>query len=174
MVQIAERLAAALNKKSLRFNEAVCSVTYRALCKGYSFANCVWLGKQIAHETGWGTSNSIEVDRNAWGMNCVSTRETTQIGCRQATPNEALGQYHSVDSSCADRLLWDDYWGISAHKRDNTYPAHVSAKYHTSDGYIHAVDAVNAGPVRTAVLTAILLVPMEVFMLFQLLKFFKK
>ena len=173
MVQIAARIAGLLNKQALAFNVAVCSITYRALAKGYSFSNIVWLGKQIAHETAWGTSNSMDVDNNAWGMNCVTTRETTQIGCREAQ-NEVLGQYGSIDASCADRLMWDSYWGFDANKREPAYGQVISSKYHTSDGYAPAVDAIGSSPVRTAVITAIVLVPVELFMVFGIVKFFKK
>ena len=173
MVQIAARVASLLNKKALAFNLAVCSITYRALAKGYSFANIIWLGKQVAHETAWGTSNSIGVDNNAWGMNCVSSRETNQIGCREAQ-NEVLGQYSSIDASCADRLMWDNYWGFDANKREPAYGQIISTKYHTSDGYAPAVDAIASNPVRIAVLTAILIVPVELFMVFQIAKLFRK
>jgi hypothetical protein len=173
MVQIAAWIATALNNKSLAFNKAVVSTTYRGLAKGYSFANIVWLGKQVAHETAWGTSMSMDVDNNAWGMNCVHTRETTQTSCREAQ-NEVLGQYRSIDSSCADRFMWDAYWGFDADKRSPEYGQIVSSKYHTSDGYAPAVAAIDGSPVRTAVLAAILIVPVELFILFQIGKFFKK
>lgn len=174
MAVLAGWVASLLNRKTVAFNAAVASITYRALARGYSLANIQFLAKQIAHETGWGTSNSIDVDQNAWGMNCVSVRETTQIGCRQATQNEVLGQYDSVDSSCHDRLLWDDYWGYDAYKSNTQYPIEIAAKYHTSTGYASAVGAIDNGPIRIAVFTAILLVPVELFMLTKVFQFIKR
>lgn len=167
MVQIAATIAGLLNKQSKAFNVAVCSITYRALAKGYSWSNIQFLGKQIAQETGWGRSNSINEDANAWGMNCVSVRENLQIGCRQTSNGEVLGQYDSIDASCADRLLWDDYWGIDAHKASAAYGAEVAAKYHTSSGYGDAVAAIDGGAIRTAMIVAVLVVPIEIFIAYK-------
>lgn len=164
-------LARLLNKKSSEYNRAVASITVRALLKGYSIRNVVWLAKQIAHETAWGTSNSMEVDKNPWGMNCVSVRETTQTGCREAANGERLGQYSSIASSCADRLLWDSYWGYDADKRNPNYPQIVSERYHTSPSYAPKVSAVDIRPVRIAVFAAILTVPAELFILYKLFNF---
>lgn len=169
---IAARVASLLNNKSLAYNKAVASITYRALAKGYSIANIKWLAKQIALETNWGTSNSIEVDLNAWGMNCVSSRETTQIGCREVNSYESLGQYSSIDASCADRLYWDSYWGYDTHKRSTQYPQMVGQKYHTSSNYVDSVSAFNSRPAGIAVWVSIIMIPTEAFLLWRFFKYF--
>jgi hypothetical protein len=168
---IAARVASLLNNKSLAYNKAVASITYRALAKGYSISNISWLAKQIALETNWGTSNSIEVDLNAWGMNCVSSRETNQIGCREVSNFESLGQYASLDASCADRLSWDMYWGYDSYKRSTLYPEMVSQKYHTSTDYVNTVSAVNSRSARVAVWVSVFMIPTEAFLLWRLFKY---
>ena len=163
-------VARLLNKRSLAYNKAVAGITYRALAKGYSIPNIIWLAQQIALETNWGNSNSLDVDRNAWGMNCVSTRETTQIGCRETDSGEVLGQYTTVGDSSADRLLWDSYFGYDSYKRSNDYPEQVSSKYHTSPNYADTVSAVDSRSARIAVWISLLMVPTEAYILWKILK----
>lgn len=160
-----------LNNKSFAYNKAVAGITYRALSKGYSIPNIIWLAKQIALETNWGLSNSFTMDNNAWGMNCVSSRETTQIGCREVTNSEVLGQYSSIGFSNTDRLLWDTYWGYDSHKRSISYPEVVSSTYHASPEYADTVSSVDSRSARIAVWTAILMVPTEAYLLWRFFKF---
>lgn len=161
-----------LNKRSRAYNRAVAGITYRALAKGYSIKNIIWLAQQIALETAWGESNSLEVDQNAWGMNCVSRRETNQIGCREVPGDESLGQYASVGASSTDRLTWDSYWGYDAYRRSDDYPQVVSQKYHASPEYADTVSAVDLRSARISVWTAIIAVPTEAYLLMRLFKFF--
>lgn len=164
-------VASLLNNRSRVYNKAVAGITYRALAKGYSISNIIWLAQQIALETNWGDSNSMEIDLNAWGMNCVSTRETTQIGCREVLNGEVLGQYSSIGSSNTDRLLWDTYWGYDSLKRSNEYSEVVSSKYHASLDYADTVSSVDSRSARIAVWTAILMVPTEAYLLWKFFKF---
>ena len=108
-----ERLTALISKPISWLLGEHHALVHGALCtaiffgsKGYSWRNIRALVQQIAHETGWGTSNSVEVDNNLWGMNCVSIRETTQNGCRETNSGEVLGTYSSRWDSVRDRYMW--------------------------------------------------------------------
>jgi hypothetical protein len=104
-------------------------------------------------------------------MNCVSSRETNQIGCREVSNFESLGQYASLDASCADRLSWDMYWGYDSYKRSTLYPEMVSQKYHTSTDYVDTVSAVNSRSARVAVWVSVFMIPTEAFLLWRLFKY---
>ena len=174
MVAMAAHVASLLNNKTVAFNKAIVSLTYRGLLKGYSWANLTWLGKQVAHETAWGDSRSIHEDKNAWGMNRVYVRDTTQIGHRTTDAGEELGVYSTIDSSTIDRFLWDNYWGFDGSKSSTSYPAEVGTKYHTSNGYVGAVDAVDAGAIRIAMITAVVMVPVEILLIGKAIAILKK
>lgn len=174
LITAAAHVAKLFNKRPVDFNRAVVSITYRGLLKGYSWRNIMFLGKQIAKETGYGDSRSIQEDKNAWGMNCVHVRETTQVSCRTTSSGEVLGQYRSIDSSCLDRLIWDNYWGFDSHKRDDSYPEQVGTKYHTNPGYIGSVESYPDSDVRAAMLTAVFMIPLELLLAMKAIEFLKK
>lgn len=139
--------------------------------KGYSQSNVMWLCKQIAHETAWGTSLSMKIDRNAWGMNCVSIRENKQAGCRETNSGEVLGVYPGVWDSCLCRHLWDDYWGIADSKKLTEYSAQVSERYHSSANYRDAVSSVDSQRISRVYWVNAALVPLELFIASQILKY---
>lgn len=164
-------ISSLLNSKNYSFNQAVAQLTVCGLVKGYSIKNIIFLAQQIAQETAWATSYSYHNDFNAWGMNCVSSRETTQIGCRETDSGEVLGMYDNVYRSTVDRFLWDSYWGYDSLKRSTDYAETISKKYHTSVNYASAVSNIDTRSIRIAVYTAILTTPVELFLLYKLFKY---
>lgn len=156
--------------ESVQFCTSCLSTALVFLPRGYSVKNVVWLCKQIAHETAWGTSNSIKQDLNAWGMNCVSLRKNEQSGCRETESGEVLGVYSSLWNSCRDRYMWDDYWGIDDFKKSEDYPQKVSVRYHTSSSYAAAVSGVDTGRVQRVLLTWAAIVPLELLLVFKIFK----
>lgn len=164
-------ISSLLNRKSYSFNQAVAQLTVCGLSKGYSIKNIIFLAQQIAQETAWATSYSYHNDFNAWGMNCVSSRNTEQVGCRETDSGEVLGMYDSVYRSTIDRFLWDSYWGFDSLKRSPEYAEAISSKYHTSPNYASTVSSIDTGSIRVAVYTAILTTPVELFLLYKLFKY---
>lgn len=151
-----------------------------ALLQGYSTGNARWLAKQFRHETAHGTSYSFKNDLNAWGMNKVNVRPTTQTGSRpvggsQAILNtgEVLGVYPSLWASVVDRFWWDSYWGLDAFKRSTDYPERVGEIYHASPSYSANVSAVNPSGYTTAVAVTWMMLPLEIFAIQKIWEYFK-
>ena len=163
LTRLISNVVAWVTGETPQFCGAVLDTYVYFLAKGYTMQNCMFLAKQIAHETGWGTSNSISLDNNPWGMNCVSTRETTQTGCRETPSGEVLGVYPNCWHSVRDRYLWDNYWGIDSHKASTRYPEAVGERYHTSSGYIPAVMAVDESRIRRVMTWSMVVTPVEAF-----------
>ena len=164
-------ISSLLNGKTYAYNKAIAQLTALGLVKGYSIKNIVFLAQQIAQETAWATSYSFHNDFNAWGMNCVSSRDTTQVGCRETDSGEVLGMYDNVYRSTADRFLWDSYWGYDSLKRSPEYAEVISSKYHTSPDYASTVSNIDTRSVRIAVYAAIITTPVELFLLYKLFKY---
>lgn len=147
--------------ESQLYCDAVAAIILQGGLRGYSWGNLFWLSKQVAHETAWGTSNSMELDANAFGMNCVQIRETTQTGCRETSTGEVLGVYPSVWRSVRDRYLWDNYWDIADYRKSSQYPTEVGRYYHTSSGYINQVTAVDESRIKRVMWLTAVMLPVE-------------
>lgn len=143
------------------------------LSKGYSVRNIRALVQQMAHETAWGTSYSVETDNNLWGMNCVSLRETSQNGCRETNSGEVLGTYSSLWHSVRDRYLWDDYWGYTDYRKSSNYMETISERYHASPNYSGAVLSVSETRVNRVLTGILFVVPLEGIALVKFLKLLK-
>lgn len=117
-------------------------IFYYLRFRGYSPENAEWVVKQARNETGHYTSKAFEEDKNLFGMSCVESRETTQIGCRDSADGvNTIGRYSSVLSSLKDRVLWDKMHGLTG--KETNYPKDVAKKgYNSRAGYVEAVNAV--------------------------------
>lgn len=143
-------LALVTNQPS-KYWQALLAVYALGLPRGYSRANLEWMCKQVALETGWGTSKGLLEDSNAWGMSRVRTRPTTQSGWRQLSDGNTLGQYDNVTDSVRDRFMWDDYWNTSELRKDPGYPRRVAERYlQEKPEYLDSVDRLGGQDARTA------------------------
>lgn len=123
--------------------------------------NLRWMCKQSVLESASSTSNVFAVCNNAWGMNAVSVRKTTQEGTYEAPNGEKLGVYPTLFAGALDRFYWDDYWGYNGYKRNDDYPQIVASRYHESTGYNPAVYAVDNPDFPLALGSVILALPVE-------------
>lgn len=66
---------------------------------------------QSQHETGNFTSDVFKELKNAFGIKCVQSRKTTQIGCSTTNKGDVVyGVYRSSGDSLRDLFLWlDDF-----------------------------------------------------------------
>ena len=157
------KLLSLISKKPQIFTDALTIAI--GLIRGYSLANLKWMCKQSVLESAASTSNVFQVCNNAWGMNAVTVRKTTQEGIYEAPNGEKLGVYPTLFAGALDRFYWDDYWGYSAYKRNTDYAQIVSNRYHESTGYAPAVDAVDNSAFRTAFVAVIAALPVELIIL---------
>ena len=139
---------------------------------GYSSANMKWIYQQMCLETAFGESNGIINRNNAFGMSCVNVRENKQIGCERVSPVETQGVYKNLFDSVADRYMWDNYWGLDAYKRSDTYREDVSNIYHTSSAYADNVSATPATGWTVAKTCTLVGVPLEIIAIQKIWKSF--
>lgn len=155
------------------YTRALCATGLQGLLRGYSWDNVSWMMKQIRLETGRGTSPGIQNDFNAWGMGCVTVRQSNQIGCRTLPNGETLGKYRNVEDSVTDRFTWDDYKGIKGLRKSPAYPGEVNAQgYNPSGLYANAVHQVDGSDNRT-VCYALGAIPFLGLLLVPLMKYLK-
>lgn len=109
----------------------------QGLLKGYSLKNLKWILNQAHLETGHFTSRIFRELNSPFGMSCVRSRKTTQIGCENLSDGNTAGVYSSRWSAINDRFLWDEEFGINP--RSNNYAKEVSKSYHPSSTYEQSV-----------------------------------
>lgn len=163
-------LAKLINPKT---GEVAVSVYSLGTALGYSGKNIDFIYKQFILETAAGKSVAFRQDLNAFGMNEVNVRETTQIGARRVSPNEVLGQYASVWASCVDYFLWADYWGLDAFKRSTDFPERVGDIYHVNPDYTASVASTTAVGLTAGKAITWLVLPLEFLAIQKIWNFFK-
>jgi hypothetical protein len=155
----------------LKYAQA-CVYTYiLGVYRGYSFENITFMINQITHETGHGLSNAIESYNNTNGMNCVSTRPTTQTSCTENA--ESLGIYSDIYDSVIDRFMWDDYWGFDTLRTNDSYIEAAANRYHTSSSYSSIVSSLGTSVPNASRLVSLVVVPMELLLPIFLYKYAK-
>lgn len=105
----------------------------QGLLKGYNLKNLKWILNQAHLETGHFSSRIFRELNSPFGMSCVRSRKTTQIGCENLSDGNSAGVYSSRWSAINDRFLWDKEYNIDP--RSVNYAKEVSKLYHPSSNY---------------------------------------
>ena len=169
-ITLIPRKAAKLLKPNT--GEVAVSVFALGTLLGYSQQNLMFIYKQFLWETARGTSNVFKTYNNAFGMNAVNVRQTTQTGTYE-TSVETLGIYPSVWSSVVDYFLWADYWSLDDFKRSDDYAQAASNIYHLSATYSYNVGSISPTGWNLGRLVTLTCLPLELLAIQKIWKSFK-
>ena len=174
LTAVPRHVVAGLTKLTSLQAEAVFWVFWYGTSTGYTFGNLTWIAQQMILETGWGGSTLLRENRNAFGMSCTNSVNSTQIGCTQLQDGNTNGVYRTIRSSVRDRFLWDEkrFTEPFDHRKSSDYPEVVAERFYPDSPVVYAatVGSINVNPVWVALTVYSVFVPLEILALIKLIK----
>jgi len=137
--------------------EALLSIAYFSIIRGYSWKASLFVAKQMNLESAFASDPKVESYRNVFGMSRVNTRETTAVGYVELADGNTFSTYRSIFDSVKDRFMWDDFFKIA----QMNYAKDVSKIYHGSSTYEDSVHATSAEGLRVAFVLLYSLLPLS-------------